>query len=281
MLEAAKELIVWASKLEARLHVEIHEGPPDSVQREAINRIHPDLGPLYSDHSGVAVSWELDQDCYGRLWFLTPDEMICGASNSWKDWSDAEIIETVIAKHDDPDPWLPIARSLVAFHDYGNGDALCVSQLNDKIYYQDHEEGELIYVANNLDAFYRGWSDVRFVEPKWGWRDVGSLGRFSNALFELPNEPADLETIELKDILFRTTRKLTAGEVRQFANYFKTQTNLVQLKKYLESENEISLVRWKREDKLGEHLELLSLMDAQYRVVDSCFDRGFSSPSRQ
>ena len=36
MLRDAKELIVWASKLEARVDVEIHENPPDSAQMEAL-----------------------------------------------------------------------------------------------------------------------------------------------------------------------------------------------------------------------------------------------------
>ena len=46
MLRDAKELIVWASKIEARVDVEIHEDPPDSAQMEALDRLHPDLGTL-------------------------------------------------------------------------------------------------------------------------------------------------------------------------------------------------------------------------------------------
>ena len=275
MLRDAKELIVWASKIEARVDVEIHEDLPDSAQMEALGRLHPDLEALYKDHSGLHVYWELSSECWGRLWILTPDEQLSQASNYWDDCSDDEVIETAIRKHSDPDIWLPIARSLVPFFDYGNGDTLCVSQLDRKVYSQEHEEGELIAVCDNLIDFYRGWSSVRYAEPRCGWRDVGLLG-FSEQLFELPDEPADLNHLDLKDILLRTTRKLTAHEVRQFESYFPTHTNLIQLKKHLESGNEITLVRWKREDKLGEYLELLDLIDAQYRVVNSYFGRGFA-----
>ena len=52
MLRDAKELIVWASKIEARVDVEIYEDPPDPAQMEALDRLHPDLGTLYNDHSG-------------------------------------------------------------------------------------------------------------------------------------------------------------------------------------------------------------------------------------
>lgn len=40
MLRDAKELIVWASKLEARVNVEIHEDPPDPAQMEPLDRLH-------------------------------------------------------------------------------------------------------------------------------------------------------------------------------------------------------------------------------------------------
>ena len=269
MLRDAKELIVWASKIEARVDVEIHADPPDSAQMEALGRLHPDLAALYNDHSGLHVHWELSSECWGRLWILTPDEQLREASNAWEYWSDDEVIETVIRKHSDPNTWLPIARSLVPFYDYANGDTLCVSQLDRKVYSQEHEEGELIAVCDSLVDFYRGWSSVRYAKPRHGWRDVGLLGCFSEQLFELPDEPADLNHLDLKDILLRTTRKLTAHEVRRFESYFPTHTNLIQLKKHLESGNEITLVRWKREDKLCEHLELLDLIDAQYRVVNS------------
>ena len=276
ILRDAKELIVWASKLEARLKVEIHEDPPDPVKMEALDRLHPDLGTLYNDHSGIYVHWELSPEYWGQLWIVTPDDRLREASNDWKHWSDDEVIETVIRKHSDPNTWLPIARSLVPFYDYGSGDSLCVSQLDRKVYYREHEEGELIFVCDNLNDFYRGWSTVRYADPGCGWRDVGLLGYFSEQLFELPDEPADLDSVGLKDILLRTTRKLTAREVRRFEAYFPTYTNLVQLKKYLESGSEITLVRWKREDKLGEHLELLDLVDAQYRVVNSNVGLGLS-----
>ena len=106
-------------------------------------------------------------------------------------------------------------------------------------------------------------------------RHVGRLG-FSEQLFELPDEPADLDNLILKDILFQITRKLTAREVRQFESYFPSNTNLVQLKKHLESGNELSIVRRQREDKLGKHLALLDLIDARYGVVDSNFGLGLA-----
>ena len=40
MLRDAKELIVWASKLEARVDAEIHENPPDSAQMETLGCLH-------------------------------------------------------------------------------------------------------------------------------------------------------------------------------------------------------------------------------------------------
>lgn len=272
MLRAAKELIVWSSKLEASVEVQIQQDPPGPAQMEALDRLHPDFGTLYNDHSGLYVRWELSPECEGRLWILTPDEQLCQASKYWDDFSDDEVIETAIRKHSDPDIWLPIARSLVPFYDYANGNILCVSQLDRKVYFHEHGEGELIAVCDNLIDFYRGWSFVRYAAP-YGWRHVGRLG-FSEQLFELPDEPADLDNPIPKDILFQITRKLTAREVRQFESYFPSNTNLVQLKKHLESGNELTLVRWKREDNLGEHLALLDRIDARYRVINSNFGLG-------
>lgn len=239
--------------------------------------MHPDLRALYTDHGGLCVGWELDPEYGGQLWILPPDEQISqGDPNCWGDWSDEEVLHCAIGKHSDPENWLPILRSLVPFHDFGDGERLCVSRLDRTIYYHEHEEGELIYVADNLADFYQGWSKVRFMVPTRGWRDVGLLGGFSEQLFDLPDEPSDLAEVHLKDIVFRTTRKLSAVEVRQFEHYFETHANLVQLKKYLESGHEIALVRRTREDKLGKHIELLHLIDAHYRVVDSDFGEGFA-----
>ena len=124
ILRDAKELIVWASKLEARLKVEIHEDPPDPIKMEALDRLHPDLGTLYKDHSGIYVHWELSPEYWGQLWIVTPDDRLREASNDWKHWSDDEVIETVIRKHSDPNTWLPIARSLVPFYDDGCWQAI-------------------------------------------------------------------------------------------------------------------------------------------------------------
>lgn len=278
MLTAAKELIIWASKLEILVEGKIEEEPPQPACLEALNRLHPDLAALYTDHSGIYINWNLGPECRGRLDLLPPDQLLGeGDPYDWNGWrTDEDLLCCVVGQHDDPKAWLPTARSLVPFLNYHNGDALCVSQIDRKIYYQDHEEGELIYVAANLNDFYRGWSKVRFAEPNCRWRDVGLSGGFPKLLFDLPEEPDDLAEVRLKDLFFRTTRKLRADEVRKFVPYFETSFTLVQLKRHLDSGDEIALVRRIRENKLGEHLELLKLIAADYRVVDSDFGKGFA-----
>lgn len=79
----------------------------------------------------------------------------------------------------------------------------------------------------------------------------------------------------LKDIVFRVNRKLKANEVKEFVRYFPDMGNLVELKRYLESDCSLVLIKRVLETGLSEHLEFLRNLDIEYELKDSPIENGF------
>lgn len=96
---------------------------------------------------------------------------------------------------------------------------------------------------------------------------------------EFEDENAGLQKLTLNsrlvDISFRVNRTLLASEVKHFQNYFPESGNLVDLKKFLESGENIFLAKRVSENEVAHHLQYLKQIDVEYELRDSPIENGF------
>ena len=187
ILELADELIAWARASGADTTSRISRGAPSARSVESVRALHPQLAELYVGSNGVSVVWE-QADKFGVFSIPTAMRLVRLATESRgmrADWTDDEVSAAV--RRADWPPLLPLFRSLVDFHDEGNGDSVCVSSLDGKCYFLAHDwmdwisdDLPLFQVAESVEDFYRGWATVRFAPPKdhW-WMNTLADGRFA------------------------------------------------------------------------------------------------------
>jgi hypothetical protein len=96
---------------------------------------------------------------------------------------------------------------------------------------------------------------------------------------EFEDEYAGLQKLvvndRLKDIVFKVNRSLKANEVKEFEKYFDNFENMIELKKYLESGDEIVLVSRVLENETSGYTDFLKKIDVKFRLSESPIESGF------
>ncbi len=78
----------------------------------------------------------------------------------------------------------------------------------------------------------------------------------------------------LKDIVLKIKRSLNAKEVKEFERYFPSFGNMIKLKKYLESGQDIVLASRVIEPELSEYIGFLEKLNVEYRLDESPIENG-------
>jgi hypothetical protein len=96
---------------------------------------------------------------------------------------------------------------------------------------------------------------------------------------EFDDEYAGLQKLvvndRLKDVVFKVGRSLKASEVKEFEKYFDSFGNMIELKKYLESGDEVVLVSRILENETTDYIDFLKRINVEFWLNQSPIESGF------
>ena len=189
--EYAARMKSWAEKNGVTLlRYEISNDLPAQSDLYEIGKHHPGLIDLYADSNGINVVWESEEgDAGGILQVPSATElsdMLHRGSELRDGYDDSDIVDSGY----DQEWWnrnIKIFRSLTMFIHEGNGDGICISSENDKIYFLFHDwmdwvskEPPMICLADSLQDLFESWSKINFGCPKdLYWMSAVKDGKFT------------------------------------------------------------------------------------------------------